>query len=328
MTAPAAQAYDAAAAARRENGASRPPAASGLRLRAVWPVRVREVADPAEAPYRTQAIIAQMTAVVRIVQLLPWPIAIALGSESGIQRVWLAALAYGLQTGWSLVWATVALTRRAIATWSMVIDVAVASVALVLAGMACYPQDTTTWANSAVAPAMGTAVAAAAAWPVAASSLSGLILAGSYVLGVSRGLEYSSNTAIASTVGNVCSLVGFGVIAGLVSHYLRAQAESAAAAAVELAAARARSAAEESRERERTRQYRMLHDTVLSTLSALARGGLDPNDLLVRQRCAADADYLRGLISSGGMSAGNQLQGELAAVGRSQAALGLRVHVH
>jgi signal transduction histidine kinase len=143
-----------------------------------------------------------------------------------------------------------------------------------------------------------------------------------------RGLEYSSNTAVAATVGNVCSLVGFGVIAGLVSYYLRAQAESAALAAVELAAARARGAAEESRERERTRQYRMLHDTVLSTLSALARGGLDPADPLVRQRCAADADYLRGLISSGGVSAGNQLQGELAAVGRSQAALGLRVHVH
>jgi signal transduction histidine kinase len=66
----------------------------------------------------------------------------------------------------------------------------------------------------------------------------------------------------------------------------------------------------------------------LSTLSALARGGLDPSDPLVRQRCAADADYLRGLISSGGAAAGNQLQGELAAVGRSQAALGLRVHVH
>jgi signal transduction histidine kinase len=106
------------------------------------------------------------------------------------------------------------------------------------------------------------------------------------------------------------------------------QADASAAAAVELAAARARQASEESRDTERTRQYRMLHDTVLSTLSALARGGLDPSDPLVRQRCAADADYLRGLISSGGAAAGNQLQGELAAVGRSQAALGLRVHVH
>jgi signal transduction histidine kinase len=131
-----------------------------------------------------------------------------------------------------------------------------------------------------------------------------------------------TETAWAATVGNITSLLGFAVIAGLVSHYLMRQAAASAGAAEELAVARAQSASEESRDRERTRQYRMLHDTVLSTLSALARGGLDPADPLVRQRCAADADYLRGLISSGGVAAGNQLQGELAAVGRSQAALG------
>ncbi len=292
-----------------------------------WPAHGGSDADPAEAPRRTQALIARTIAVLRMAQVIPWPVAVALGSQSGIQHLWLAGIVYGVQTGWSLVWATIVLARSAIPAWAMAIDVGVAAGCLVLAGLACYPQDATTWANSAVAPAMGTAVAAAAAWPLIASAASGLLLAFAYLSGVIRGLTLS-DTAWAATVGNITSLLGFAVIAGLVSHYLMRLAGASAAAAVELAAARARRASEESRDAERTRQYRMLHDTVLSTLSALARGGLDPSDPLVRQRCAADADYLRGLISSGGTSAGNQLQGELAAVGRSQAALGLRVHVH
>jgi signal transduction histidine kinase len=283
--------------------------------------------DRADAPQRTRALIARMCAVLRIAQLVPWPVAMALGSKTGIQVFWLAALAYGLQTGWSLVWATIVLARRAIPSLAMAMDVVVATGCLVLAGLACYPQDTTSWANSAVAPAIGTAVAAAATWPLAISAGTGLLLAVAYFAGVFRGLQQGA-TAWAATVGNITSLIGFAVIAGLVSTYLMRQAVASAGAAAELAAARARSAAEHSRDVERTRQYRMLHDTVLSTLNALARGGLDTADPLVRHRCAADADYLRGLISSGGISAGNQLQGELAAVGRSQAALGLRVHVH
>jgi signal transduction histidine kinase len=297
---------------------------------ALWPAHRRrdaDPADPAEAPRRTQALIARTIAVLRIAQVVPWPVAVALGAQSGIQHLWLAGIVYGVQTGWSLVWATIVVARSAIPSWAMLIDVGVAASCLVLAGLACYPQDATTWANSAVAPAMGTAVAAAAAWPLIASAAAGLLLALAYLSGVIRGLTLS-DTAWAATVGNITSLLGFAVIAGLVSHYLMRLAGASAATAVELAAARARRASEESRDAERTRQYRMLHDTVLSTLSALARGGLDPSDPLVRQRCAADADYLRGLISSGGTSAGNQLQGELAAVGRSQAALGLRVHVH
>src|SRR5580692_11490348 len=285
---------------------------------ASWPAhggRAAGQADPAEAPRRTQALIARTIALLRIAQVIPWPVAVALGSQSGIQHLWLAGIVYGVQTGWSLVWAAIVLARGAIPSWAMLIDVGVAASCLVLAGLACYPQDATTWANSA------------AAWPLISSAASGLLLALAYLSGVIRGLTLS-DTAWAATVGNITSLLGFAVIAGLVSHYLMRQATASAAAAVELAEARARQASEESRELERTRQYRMLHDTVLSTLSALARGGLDPSDPLVRQRCAADADYLRGLISSGGVSAGNHLQGELAAVGRSQAGLGLRVHVH
>src|ERR1700733_3048962 len=73
------------------------------------------------------------------------------------------------------------------------------------------------------------------------------LLALAYLSGVIRGLTLS-DTAWAATVGNITSLLGFAVIAGLVSHHLMRQAGASAAAAVELAAARARRAAEESRD--------------------------------------------------------------------------------
>jgi signal transduction histidine kinase len=285
------------------------------------------LADPAGAPARTRVLIARTAAVLRIVQLMPWPVAMALGARSGIERPELAAVSYGVQAAWSLAWTALVLRRRVIPRWSMLIDVPVAIGCLVAAGLACYPADVTGWANSAVAPAMGTAVAAAAAWPPAASAAAGMLLAAAYAAGVSRGLQHSPGTW-AGMIGNICSLTGFGVLAGLLSHYLMRQAHAAAAGAAELAAARAAAAAEQSRHRERVRQYRMLHDTVLSTLSALARGGIDPADPAVRQRCAADADYLRGLISPAGQDDGTHLQGELAAVGRAHAPLGLRVHLH
>lgn len=288
----------------------------------------RRLPDPATAPERTRALIARMVAVLRIVQLVPWPLAVALGSLTGVQNTGLAISTYAVQTAWSLVWVAVVLWRRQIPAWAMGADLAVAAAALVAAGMACNPIDATSWANSAVAPAVSSAAAAATTWRRGYGVPTGIALAGAYVVGISRGIAVSAARVIPSGAGDAASMVIFSLVAGIAAGYLIRQAEVTALAATELAEARARIAAEESRDRERARQYRMLHDTVLSTLSALARGGLDPSDPLVRQRCAADADYLRGLISSGGVSSGNQLQGELAAVGRSQAALGLRVHVH
>ncbi len=288
----------------------------------------RRLPDPLTAPERTRALIARMVAVLRIVQLVPWPLAVALGSLTGVQSTALAISTYAVQTAWSLAWVAVVLGKRQIPAWAMGVDLAVAAAALVAAGMACDPIDATSWANSAVAPAVSTAAAAATTWRRGYGIPTGIVLAGAYVVGISRGIAANATRVIPSGAGDAASMVIFSLVAGIAAGYLIRQAEVTALAATELAEARARIAAEESRDRERARQYRMLHDTVLSTLSALARGGLDPSDPLVRQRCAADADYLRGLISSGGVSAGNQLQGELAAVGRSQAALGLRVHVH
>ncbi|GAA1777984.1 sensor histidine kinase [Nostocoides vanveenii] len=71
-----------------------------------------------------------------------------------------------------------------------------------------------------------------------------------------------------------------------------------------------------------------MHDTVLSSLSALARGSVDTTEPAVRQRLSAEADYLRGLIASTRSCSGMYLVGEIARTTREHAASGLRVHPH
>ncbi len=277
--------------------------------------------DVRDARARALALMAYVATALRVTQLVPWPLTMAEFAGRGVGRPGLAFAVYGVLCAWSLAWTVAVLTRRAIPVQLVPVDIGVTAICLVLGGFAA---DATSWANPAAAIALAVAAASAAAGTVLGSGTAMVVLISAYLGGAARGLGQSWAAAAYA----VCTLAGVGVLAVVVCRYLLGQAAIADATAVELAAAQARSAAEQSRQQERARQYRMLHDTVLSTLSTLARGGLDVNDPLIRQRCAADADYLRGLISSDGVSAGNHLQGELAAIGRSQAALGLRVHVH
>jgi two-component sensor histidine kinase len=70
--------------------------------------------------------------------------------------------------------------------------------------------------------------------------------------------------------------------------------------------------------------YSVLHDTVLATLNEIARGVECTRE--VRQRCAAEADLIRNMISRDAVPL-RSLAIELALVARHQAALGLRVHL-
>jgi signal transduction histidine kinase len=77
--------------------------------------------------------------------------------------------------------------------------------------------------------------------------------------------------------------------------------------------------------REQAEQQRMLHDTALATLTAIARGGLDVHADEVRARCARDAAYLR-LMMQGGQPGPGSLPVALATAAQEAAAVGLRVH--
>lgn len=83
---------------------------------------------------------------------------------------------------------------------------------------------------------------------------------------------------------------------------------------------------------DRREQERELHDTVLSTLTALARSSLSSSDRL-RARCAADADYLRSLrrhddvAPAAGDPASLDLHSALHAMARALSRPRLRVRV-
>lgn len=77
--------------------------------------------------------------------------------------------------------------------------------------------------------------------------------------------------------------------------------------------------------REQAEQRRVLHDTALATLTAIARGGLDARADEVRARCARDAVCLR-LIMQGERLSLASLPVALAGAAEEAAGIGLRVH--
>ena len=77
--------------------------------------------------------------------------------------------------------------------------------------------------------------------------------------------------------------------------------------------------------REQAEQRRVLHDTALATLTAIARGGLDARADEVRARCARDAAYLQ-LIMRGEWLSPASLPVALAGAAEEAAGIGLRLH--
>ena len=113
----------------------------------------------------------------------------------------------------------------------------------------------------------------------------------------------------------------------MVGQRLLRDARQADVANREKAAAEQASARIEARFDERARQYRRLHDTVLSTLEGIARGGLDYSEGSVRQRCTSDANLVRSLNSAVDESTElSPLPVALAEVAHAVEAFGLRVH--
>lgn len=274
-------------------------------------------------------LLARVLVVIRVLQLVPWPVALLAADVTGLQHAWLGIGTYVVLAAWTLTWSGLTLERKEVSARLAPYDAAIVGVCLVLAGLACEPGNSTSLANSAVSPAMGAALAAGMALRWLPAALVWAWLAATMLAGMYRGLAFPGGAIVAVT--NIASTVGIGVIGALVAGYLVRRATLTDSIAAELAQlrrdARAATEAEAERQRERESQYRMLHDTVLSTLSALARGGVDIDDPAVRQRIASDADYLRSLVSTGAQASGNRLHGALAEVGRAQSALGLRVQV-
>jgi signal transduction histidine kinase len=148
-----------------------------------------------------------------------------------------------------------------------------------------------------------------------------------YVIGV-RGDLVGPNSGIGTIIGNVVSLMAFTIAAGLVADRLRSTARRTDLATAEaLRAQDAEAAAEARRARleERVRQYGLLHDNVLTTLTLIGAGagGISPE---MRERCRMDATFLRALVSTANDASPQGLSAALGRVAYDQGLLGLQIH--
>jgi signal transduction histidine kinase len=144
--------------------------------------------------------------------------------------------------------------------------------------------------------------------------------------------------ATTAVIGNTPELAGeltsclngllwFAVVLGFAVRYLRRQGSLLDRLTEERLAEQARRVADQARDKARRDHYRTLHDTVLTTLAAIARGGLDHRTAQVRERCARDADYVRRLMLDDPAEVGTVGE-RLGRVVTDAEALGLRVHYH
>lgn len=136
---------------------------------------------------------------------------------------------------------------------------------------------------------------------------------------------------LADLGGYVNGMVWFALIFGFVVRYLRRQGVALDQATERRLEAEAQVASG----RARLRAFEALHDTVLNTLVAIARGGLDHRTDAVRRRCARDAELVRRILAdeetNGAEPAGLHRPGlheRLAELADSAGELGLRVHLH
>jgi signal transduction histidine kinase len=271
-------------------------------------------------------MVAMVAVVVRALQLTMWPVVEVTSRGAGIRWWPMAVAVVVLQGGWTACWCRRVVLAQTIPLRLCLPDTVIAAIALIAAGLACVPGQGTTWADSAVTPALGAAATVAVAWYWPKIVAAEGILVVAYGCGIGAGLiSHGGSHAWSSAITNIAllGLVAPGI--GLATRWVLGQARDRDRLESEITRMRSLLEREADQAAERARQYRMLHDTVLSTLATLARGGIDANDPAVRRRCAADADYLRSVIADG---SGSRLRGALATVARSQAALGLRVHLH
>ncbi|MDO5737590.1 MAG: hypothetical protein Q4P15_14070, partial [Propionibacteriaceae bacterium] len=263
-------------------------------------------------------IVLAALSVVRIIQVASWPAAVTTGGITGLKSPDVAWAVWAVAAGVAVIVLLSLWIFRRLVTALAILDIVAATLSLLIGGFLTRPPHGTDFNHPTLAMAIGTALTVSLFWPFKRTLLVLGVLGGAYVIGVSETVSLGPR-ALISTVANVLQLVGLPTVVALVAHHVAQLDRGRRSCDVELERSRQLLGAQDVRESERLRQYRTLHDTVLSTLSAMSRGSLDTRQPEVQQRLTAEADYLRGLIATTGSTAGMQLVGELATLRREQA---------
>ncbi|MCW3840447.1 ATP-binding protein [Micromonospora yasonensis] len=178
------------------------------------------------------------------------------------------------------------------------------------------------WGNLMV-QASGSLVGAALTrpWSVAAGVFALVLAQSAVIIGYSPGTGIPAPALVHAINGLVC----FALVAGFAVRYLRRIGRNLDRVNAHRLAAETDAAADHARYVTRLAHHRALHDTVLTTLTLIARGVVDPGRPEVRRRCARDAEVIRGLLADGCDPAFGTVGEALREVVGEVSLLGLRV---
>lgn len=178
------------------------------------------------------------------------------------------------------------------------------------------------WGNLVV-QASGSLVGAALTrpWSVAGSLLTLALTQAVVIVG------YASETdpPVPALVHAINGLACCALVAGFAVRYLRRAGRNLDRVNAHRLATEAEAAADHARYVTRLAHHRALHDTVLATLTLIARGLVDPGRPEVRRRCARDAEVIRGMLGPGCDPAFGTVSEALREVVGEASLLGLRV---
>jgi signal transduction histidine kinase len=234
-------------------------------------------------------------------------------------------IGYLVAGAWSAVLFTVGIRRNRLTTGWLIADAGVAVVCAVVVNRSFALVDSTTsWHNWVLAPVAGTALTCAVFARRWVAALAPVMIAVAFLVGAWP--DRVTHAGAMAILNNAAVIVLFGAAGGFAGRVLFGAARQADEATLAGLAAQRREAAAEARDEERTRQFRRLHDNVLHTLEAIARGDLGPNTVKARENCMRDAEYLRGLINGGVDGIPTDLGVALAGMARDRSTLGLRIN--
>ncbi|MCI4040427.1 hypothetical protein [Streptomyces sp. TRM75563] len=227
---------------------------------------------------------------------------------------WLALSAAIAST--ALIWFMAARHRRLV-PWVVGLDVLVIGCLLPFGAYAwggARTQESVAWvmllggsASAMAAVAFGARLLAVAVALLVATHLAGYLMV-------------EADAAV--TGAHLNALVFSAVVSWVLTWYLCRQGEQVDSANRRALAAEAQRA----RFAERVAHHNALHDTVLATLTAIARGGVDANTSMMRERCAREAAYLRRLVEQADdREPASEVRAALEESVRAAEALGLRV---
>ncbi|MCI4066776.1 ATP-binding protein [Micromonospora sp. R77] len=203
------------------------------------------------------------------------------------------------------------------------VDVLLAGLVLVVVTANLTTDGTTpNWGNL-VMQASGSLVGAALTrpWSVAVGLLALALAQSAVIIGHGPGTGLPAPALVHAVNGVAC----FALVAAFAVRYLRRVGRNLDRTNAHRLAAEAEAAADHARYVTRLAHHRALHDTVLTTLTVIARGAVDPGQPDLRRRCARDAEVIRGLLADGCDPAFGTVGEALREVVGEVSLLGLRI---